>query len=290
LVEAILQAPQKNEADIYEQRERVRALREKLKTIPSPEAHHLEQLADFLVKKSVWIVGGDGWAFDIGYGGLDHIMASGMDVNVLVLDTGVYSNTGGQKSKATPRGAVAKFAAGGKDSARKDLGLIAMSYGNVYVAQIAMGARDDQSLRAMVEAESFDGPSLIIAYSHCIAHGINMKTGFESQKAAVASGNWLLYRHDPRRLARGEKALVVDSKLPSMKVEDYLLRENRFKMLTKSNPEEAKTLWAQAQKDAEARWKFYEYMANRPGEPLPAATPAATPSAPVPGSSPEVKS
>jgi len=264
LVEAILQAPQKNEADIYEQRERVRALREKLKTLPSPEARYLEQLSDFLVKKSVWIVGGDGWAFDIGYGGLDHIMASGMDVNVLVLDTGVYSNTGGQRSKATPRGAVAKFAAGGKESARKDLGLMAMSYGNVYVAQVAMGARDEHTLRAMLEAESFNGPSLIIAYSHCIAHGINMRMGFESQKAAVASGSWLLYRYDPRRLERGEKALVVDSKVPSMKVEDYLLRENRFKMLTKSNPEEAKALWRHAQQDADARWKLYEYMANRP--------------------------
>ena len=269
----LLNADQHDEAGIYEQRERVRELKEKLKTLNSPEARQLEALADSFVKKSVWIVGGDGWAFDIGYGGLDHVMSSGLNVNILVLDTGVYSNTGGQRSKATPRGAVAKFAAGGKESARKDLGLMAMSYGNVYVAQVAMGARDEQTLRAFLEAESFDGPSLIIAYAHCIAHGIRMETGLDSQKAAVASGHWLLYRHDPRRPTRGEKALVIDSKTPTIKVQDYLLRENRFKMLTKSNPDMARSLWEQAQQDAEVRWKLYEHMANQGSVPAPAAVP-----------------
>ena len=196
-----------------------------------------------LVKKSVWIMGGDGWAYDIGFGGLDHVLASGRDVNVLVLDTEVYSNTGGQMSKSTPRGAVAKFAAGGKPAPKKDLGLIAMTYGNVYVASVAMGARDEHTLRAFLEAESYDGPSLIIAYSHCIAHGINMTTGMQDQKAAVNSGQWLLYRYDPRRAAQGENPLQLDSRPPKQKVEDYLLMENRFKMLTKSNPDDAKLLF-----------------------------------------------
>jgi pyruvate-ferredoxin/flavodoxin oxidoreductase len=267
LVEAILSADQHDEAGLADQRERVQQLKEKLKTNSTWEAKHLTELADFLVRKSVWIVGGDGWAFDIGFGGLDHVMSSGMDVNILVLDTGVYSNTGGQRSKATPRGAVAKFAAGGKESSRKDLGFMAMSYGNVYVAQVAIGSRDEQTLRAFTEAESFNGPSLIIAYSHCIAHGIRMETGLDSQKAAVASGEWLLYRYDPRRGARGEKSLVIDSKPATMKVQDYLMRENRFKMLTKSHPDMAKIFWDQAQKDAEARWKLYEHMANRVPEP-----------------------
>ncbi len=264
LVGALLAAQQHDEAGLYEQRERVKVLVEKLKAIHQPEARTLESLAGYLVRKSVWIVGGDGWAFDIGFGGLDHVMASGMDVNCLVLDTGVYSNTGGQRSKATPRGAVAKFAAGGKESARKDLGWMAMSYGNVYVAQVAMGARDEQTLRSFLEAESFNGPSLIIAYSHCIAHGIRMESGLDSQKAAVASGQWLLYRYDPRRLLREEKPLVIDSQPPTLKIQDYLLRENRFKMLTKSHPEQAKIFWDQAQKDADSRRAFYQYLADRP--------------------------
>jgi pyruvate-ferredoxin/flavodoxin oxidoreductase len=290
LATSLLNAVQKSEADIYEQRERVRELREKLKAIDSAEARSLSEIADALVKKSVWIMGGDGWAYDIGYGGLDHVMASGLDVNILVLDTGVYSNTGGQRSKATPRGAVAKFAAGGKETARKDLGLMAMSYGNVYVAQVAMGAADTQTLRAFIEAESFDGPSLLIAYSHCIAHGIDMRQGFESQKAAVASASWLLYRYDPRRLEKGEKALLIDSKAPTMKVEDYLLRENRFKMLTKSNPEAAQALWKQSQKDADARWKLYEHLANKPADPVTAPAPAASPeAAAVPANGQEAK-
>jgi pyruvate-ferredoxin/flavodoxin oxidoreductase len=228
-------------------------------------------IADMLVKKSVWIIGGDGWAYDIGFGGLDHVLASGRNVNVLVLDTEVYSNTGGQCSKATPRSAVAKFAAGGKPSAKKDLGLIAMSYGNVYVASVAMGARDEHTLRAFLEAEAYDGPSLIIAYSHCIAHGINMTTGMQDQKVAVNSGQWLLYRFDPRRASLGENPLQLDSRKPAQPVEQYLMMENRFKMLTKSKPEQAKVLFRMAQEDAETRFKFYEYMAGRKMKPDAAA-------------------
>jgi pyruvate-ferredoxin/flavodoxin oxidoreductase len=264
LTEAILKADQKDEAGIFEQRERIAALKAKLAGVNSLEARSLLTVADMLVKKSVWIVGGDGWAYDIGYGGLDHVLASGRNVNILVLDTEVYSNTGGQCSKSTPRGAVAKFAAGGKSSAKKDLGLIAMTYGNVYVASVAMGARDEQTLRALLEAESYDGPSLIIAYSHCIAHGINMTTAMQNQKAAVNSGQWLLYRYDPRRELAGEIPLQLDSRAPKQKVEEYLLMENRFKMLTKSDPARAKDLFRRAQLDAERRFKFYEHLSARP--------------------------
>ena len=263
MADAILNADQKDEAGIHDQRERVAALKAKLAGIKTPEARQLLSLADALVKKSVWIMGGDGWAYDIGFGGLDHVLASGRNVNILVLDTEVYSNTGGQCSKATPRSAVAKFAAGGKPAGKKDLGLIAMTYGNVYVASVAMGARDEHTLRAFLEAESYDGPSLIIAYSHCIAHGINMTTAMQNQKAAVNSGQWLLYRYDPRRAAAGENALQLDSRPPKQKVEEYLLMENRFKMLTKSRPEEAKLLFKMAQADAEMRFKLYEYLAAR---------------------------
>ncbi len=224
-----------------------------------------------LVKKSVWIVGGDGWAYDIGYGGLDHVLASGRNVNVLVLDTEVYSNTGGQASKATPRGAVAKFAAGGKPAPKKDLGLIAMSYGNVYVASVAMGAKDEHTLKAFLEAEAYDGPSIIIAYSHCIAHGINMTTAMSDQKVAVDSGQWLLYRFNPERTPAGENPLVLDSRTPTRKVQDFMQQQTRFKMLTKSKPEDAKRLWQEAQHDAEVRYRFYEYLAQR--KPEPAATP-----------------
>ncbi|MGA7503368.1 MAG: pyruvate:ferredoxin (flavodoxin) oxidoreductase [Candidatus Sulfotelmatobacter sp.] len=266
LASALLNSPQKNEADIYEQRQRVDLLKEKLHGINSPEARQLLSVADILVKKSVWIVGGDGWAYDIGYGGLDHVLASGRNVNVLVLDTEVYSNTGGQASKATPRAAVAKFAAGGKPGAKKDLGLIAMSYGNVYVASVAMGAKDEHTLKAFLEAEAYDGPSLIIAYSHCIAHGINMTTGMSDQKMAVESGEWLLYRYHPERGAAGENPLTLDSRTPTKKVQDFMNMETRFKMLTKSNPEEAKELWREAQHDAETRYRLYEYLAQRKGE------------------------
>ena len=274
LVEAILNSPQKDESDIYDQRQRVAELKEKLKTINTPEAKQLLQLADMLVKKSVWIVGGDGWAYDIGYGGLDHVIASGRNVNLLILDTEVYSNTGGQQSKATPRAAVAKFAAGGKPGGKKDLGLMAMSYGNVYVASVAMGAKDEHTLKAFLEAEAYDGPSIIIAYSHCIAHGIDMATGMQNQKAAVDSGQWLLYRCNPDRALAGENPLILDSRSPTRKVQDYLLMETRFKMLTKSKPEDARRLWSEAQHDVETRYKFYEYLAAR--------KPAAPPSAPMP--------
>jgi len=265
LVSAIVNADQSSEAGIFEQRERVAALKEKLQTPESPEAKLLLNIADQLVKKSVWIVGGDGWAYDIGYGGLDHVLASGRDVNVLVLDTEVYSNTGGQMSKSTPRGAVAKFAAGGKAMGKKDLGLIAMTYGHIYVASVALGAKDEQTLRAIVEAESYPGPSLVIGYSHCIAHGvaIDMGVGARQQKLAVDSGQWLLYRFDPRRTECGENPLQLDSPAAKAKIQEYLLSENRFKMLTKSKPEDAKRLFAQAQTDSERRWKFYQYLSGR---------------------------
>ena len=263
LVTAILNADQKDEAGIYDQRERVVALKEKIKGLNTPDARQLQTLADMLVKKSVWIFGGDGWAYDIGYGGLDHVLASGRNVNVLVLDTEVYSNTGGQMSKSTPRGAVAKFAAGGKPAGKKDLGLIAMTYGNIYVGSVAMGARDEHTLRTFLEAESYDGPSLIIAYSHCIAHGINMTTAMQDQKAIVNSGQWLLYRFDPRRTAAQQNPLQLDSRKPTQSVESFMMMENRFKMLTKSKPEQAKLLFKMAQEDADARFRFYEYMASR---------------------------
>ncbi len=279
LVTAILNAGQKDEAGIFDQRERVAALKKKLQGISSPEAKQLLSVADMLVKKSVWIIGGDGWAYDIGFGGLDHVLASGRNVNVLVLDTEVYSNTGGQMSKSTPRGAVAKFAAGGKPVAKKDLGLIAMTYGHVYVASVAMGARDEHTLRAFLEAEAYDGPSLIVAYSHCIAHGINMTTGMQNQKAAVNSGQWLLYRYSPDRERLGENPLQLDSRTPKQRVEEYLLMENRFKMLTKSDAGRAKELFRLAQQDADRRFKFYEYLASRPSngqkEPTQPVQPAA---------------
>jgi len=263
LITGLLNSPQKDEADIYEQRQRVVELKNKLQKIDTPEAKQLLALADMLVKKSVWIVGGDGWAYDIGYGGLDHVIASGKNVNLLVLDTEVYSNTGGQQSKATPRAAVAKFAAGGKPAGKKDLGMMAMAYGNVYVASVAMGAKDEHTLKAFLEAEAYDGPSIIIAYAHCIAHGIDMTTGMQDQKAIVDSGEWLLYRYNPERTAAGENPLTLDSRAPTKKVQDFMEMETRFKMLTKSKPEDAKRLWAEAQHDAEVRYKFYEYLAAR---------------------------
>jgi pyruvate-ferredoxin/flavodoxin oxidoreductase len=263
LVRDILSNTQKSEADIWEQRERVVALKQKLQELNSPDAKQLLSLADYLVKKSVWILGGDGWAYDIGYGGLDHVLASGHNVNVLVMDTEVYSNTGGQSSKATPRGAVAKFAAGGKPGPKKDLGMMMMTYGNIYVASVAMGARDEHTLKAFIEAEAYDGPSIIIAYSHCIAHGINMTTAMSHQKEIVESGRWLLYRYNPALKEQGLNPLQLDSRSPKKKVADSLAQENRFKMLTKSKPEAAKVLQKQAQQDVDDRWKVYEYLASR---------------------------
>ncbi|HUI09641.1 MAG TPA: pyruvate:ferredoxin (flavodoxin) oxidoreductase [Bacteroidota bacterium] len=262
LADGILSANQKDEPGIYEQRLRVEELKKKLATVNTPEAKNLLSLADMLVKKSVWIMGGDGWAYDIGYGGLDHVLASGRNVNILVLDTEVYSNTGGQMSKSTPRAAVAKFAAGGKPLAKKDLGLIAMQYGTVYVATVAMGSNDMQTIRAFLEAEAYDGPSLIIAYSHCIAHGINMTMGMNNQKAAVESGHWPLFRYNPLLATEGKNPLKLDSKPPKIKFEEYAYLETRYKMLTKSNPEEAKRLMALAEADTRRRYQMYEELAR----------------------------
>jgi pyruvate-ferredoxin/flavodoxin oxidoreductase len=273
LVMALTNTTQTDEAEIYEQRERVAQLKHYLSTwLDSPilsltlteQIQSLQSLADYLVKKSVWMIGGDGWAYDIGYGGLDHVMASGRNVNILVLDTEVYSNTGGQMSKSTPKGAVAKFAAGGKPAPKKDLGLMAMTYGNVYVASVAMGARDEHTLKAFLEAESYNGPSLIIAYSHCIAHGIDMQKGMQQQKLAVESGRWLLYRYDPRRTEQGENPLQLDSRSPKLPIEASLYSENRFKMLTRSNPEDAKRLLKESQVEVNTRWDMYQYLAARP--------------------------
>jgi pyruvate-ferredoxin/flavodoxin oxidoreductase len=279
LVESILNAQQNTEADIYEQRQRIELLKHRLDKILAnvelsdgaslqnnnlkSKIQNLKSIADYLVKKSVWIVGGDGWAYDIDFGGLDHVLASGRNVNILVMDTEVYSNTGGQSSKATPRAAVAKFAASGKPAGKKDLGLIAMTYGNIYVASVAVGARDEHTLKAFLEAEAYDGPSLIIAYSHCIAHGINMTTAMSHQKALVDSGRWLLYRYNPELQKEGKNPLQLDMRSPKQPVEQSMYQENRFKMLTKSKPPLAKRLLEEAQADVDARWQMYEYLAAR---------------------------
>ncbi len=226
----------------------------------------LLSVADALVRKSVWIIGGDGWAYDIGFGGLDHVLASGRNVNLLVLDTEVYSNTGGQASKATPRGAVAKFAAQGKAMPKKDLGLLAMAYGNVYVASVAMGANDQQTLRAFLDAEAYDGPSLIIAYSHCIAHGYDMKKGLEQQKLAVQTGYWPLYRYNPALHAEGKNPLILDSKEPTLPLEQFAYNETRYRMLLQSNEERAEALMQLAQHDVRERWEHYHEMATEPVE------------------------
>ncbi len=263
LVDGLLNADQSEESGIYEQRERVAALRQRLASANgAPALKQLADIADVLVAKSVWIFGGDGWAYDIGYGGLDHVIASGRNVNILVLDTEVYSNTGGQMSKSTPRAAVAKFAAGGKRMAKKDLAMMAMNYGNVYVAKIAMGANDAQTVRAILEAESYDGPSLIIAYSHCIAHGINMTTANDQQKRAVDSGYWPLLRYDPRLAAEGKNPLQLDSKGPKIPLQDYIYNETRYTMLTKSDPQAAAMLLVEAQQDVNSRWHLYEQLAT----------------------------
>jgi pyruvate-ferredoxin/flavodoxin oxidoreductase len=219
-------------------------------------------MAQYLVKRSVWIVGGDGWAYDIGYGGLDHVLASGKNVKVLVLDTEVYSNTGGQMSKATPLGAVAKFAAGGKPMPKKDLGMISMTYGNIYVAKIALGANPAHALKAIIEAENYDGPAIVIAYSHCIAHGINMGAGLQEQKKAVESGHWPLYRYNPDLIVQGKNPLSLDSKAPSLPLEEYVYGETRYKTLLKSKPEASKKLIEQAQKDVKLRYNIYKQIAD----------------------------
>ena len=263
LAAEILAADQSDEAGLAAQRRRVQALRERLAADgATPEARLLRELLDDLVKRSVWIVGGDGWAYDIGYGGLDHVLASGKNVNILVLDTEVYSNTGGQQSKATPKGAAAKFAASGKSSQKKDLGMLAMAYGNVFVARIAFGAKDAQTVRALLEAESYPGPSLIIAYSHCIAHGYDLQQGLAQQKRAVETGYWPLYRFDPRKAVTGESPLKLDSSPPKGKIIDFARQETRFRMVEQQDPGRFKELMDSAQVDVDARWALYEHMAQ----------------------------
>jgi pyruvate-ferredoxin/flavodoxin oxidoreductase len=262
LAGAILDADQRDEAGIQEQRELVRLLKDALP--PGPRASELREIADYLVRKSVWIVGGDGWAYDIGYGGLDHVLASDRDVNVLVLDTEVYSNTGGQASKSTPRGAVARFAAAGKRGGKKDLALLAMTYGHVYVAHVAFGANDTQTVRALLEAEAYPGPSLVIAYAHCIAHGIEVKDGLRQQAKAVASGHWPLFRFDPRNAGERPFPLTLDSKAPSIPFADYAYNETRYRVLRSLDAEAAETLGAAAQRDVETRWALYETLAAQP--------------------------
>ncbi len=262
MLDDFVKADQSTQEGIESQRGRVVALKEKLKKMSSDDrAKALLNVADFLVNKSIWGIGGDGWAYDIGFGGLDHVMASGKNVNLLVLDTEVYSNTGGQMSKATPRGSTAKFAAAGKPGSKKDLGMILMSYGSVYVAQVAIGASHNQTVKAFAEAEAFNGPSCIIAYSHCIAHGINMALGLEAEERAVKSGHWLLYRYNPDRIAEGRNPLQLDCKAPSIPFEEYAYAENRFRTLKSSNPERARELLKLGQQDVDRRWNLYSQLA-----------------------------
>ena len=264
LAEALLKADQSTEPGIEAQRSRVAELQSKLGSEPAPELRDLKALAGALIQKSVWLVGGDGWAYDIGYGGLDHVFASGRDVNILVLDTEVYSNTGGQMSKSTPRGAVAKFAASGKHAPKKDLAMMAMTYGTVYVAHVALGANDTHTLKAFLEAQAYPGPSLIIAYSHCIAHGYDLVHGLEQQKAAVQSAYWPLFRYSPALAAAGRNPFQLDSRPPNLPLEKYVYNEGRYSMLAQSEPEAAALLLADAQKDVETRWKLYEHWAALP--------------------------
>ena len=264
LVDSLLNADQSTEEGIQAQRERVAQLKENLAGKESdPKVRDLLAVADMLVKKSVWIVGGDGWAYDIGYGGLDHVLASGEDVNILVLDTEVYSNTGGQASKATPMGAVARFAAGGKPTAKKDLGMMALHYGNVYIAQVAMGANELQTLKAFLEAEAFPGPSIIIAYSHCITHGIDMSKGHIQQKLAVDTGYWPLYRYNPLLAEQGENPFQLDSNGPTIPLREYTSKEGRYRILMQSNPEAAERLLQEAQEVIQERWRYYRMLAGK---------------------------
>jgi len=264
LVSAILGADQTDAAGIEEQRRRIAELRTRLNGIADPTSSALEAVAEYLIKRSVWIVGGDGWAYDIGYGGLDHVLASGRNVNILVLDTEVYSNTGGQTSKATPRGAVAKFSAGGKPTRKKDLARMAMDYEQVYVAQVAFGAKDTQTLRAFLEAESYEGPSLIIAYSPCIAHGVDLSNNLRQQSLAMRSGHWPLLRYDPRRAEQGQNPLHLDSAEPSIPFHDYAATETRFSVLWRTHPEAAEQLMREAQADVDARYRHYQELAMQP--------------------------
>jgi pyruvate-ferredoxin/flavodoxin oxidoreductase len=262
LVDGILHAPQQLESEIFHQRERIGLLKVKLLQITNPDAYNLLSVADTLVRRSVWLVGGDGWAYDIGSGGLDHVLASGKNVNVLVLDTEVYSNTGGQMSKATPTAATAKFAAAGKRVGKKDLAMQAISYGNVYVAQIAMGANPQQTLLAMREAEAYPGPSLVLAYSHCIAHGIDMAKGMNQQKLAAASGHWPLIRYSPALRQAGKNPFILDSPRPTISLKDYAYNELRYRILSQTKPDDAEHLLKLAQEIVNLRWKTYEDMAS----------------------------
>ena len=262
VADIIINNPQSTDAEIDAQRANVKELRAKLAQINTEEASHLNEIADYLVKKSVWIIGGDGWAYDIGFGGLDHAIASGKNVNILVVDTGVYSNTGGQQSKATPLGASAKFATAGKELPKKDLAMIAMSYGNVYVAQVAMGANDSQVIKAMNEAEAFDGPSLIIAYSHCINQGLNMADGLSHQKDAVETGSWPLYRYNPENVKEGKAPLMLDSRAPTKPLADYMASETRFQVVNKANPERYSSLLEKAQEGVNAKRAILEHMSQ----------------------------
>jgi pyruvate-ferredoxin/flavodoxin oxidoreductase len=257
----IVKADQSTQAAIETQRGRVQKAKEVLSACSCSDCGELASVIDYLVKKSVWAVGGDGWAYDIGYGGLDHVLASGKNVNILVLDTEVYSNTGGQSSKSTPMGAVAKFASGGKAVAKKDMGMIAMSYGYIYFAKVAMGANPNQVVRAFVEAEAYDGPSLLLCYSHCINQGIDMTKGLINQKNAVESGHWPLYRYNPVLATEGKNPLQLDSKDPTLPLKDYALAENRYRILAKENPEASERLLQTAQKNATAKYEMLKYMA-----------------------------
>jgi pyruvate-ferredoxin/flavodoxin oxidoreductase len=264
LVHDLLNADESTETGLQQQRQRLQTLRGQLSAMTQPEARELESVAENLCRKSVWIIGGDGWAYDIGYGGLDHVLASGRDVNILVLDTEVYSNTGGQTSKATPRGAVAKFSAAGKSSAKKDLALLAMDYENVYVAHVAYGAKDIQTINAFNEAEAYPGPSLIIAYSPCIAHGIDLKNNHRQQQLAVDSGHWPLFRYNPQRAQQGINPLHLDSKAPSIPYRDFVETEIRFSMLWRTHPDIAEKLLEKSQQDVLHRYHFYQQLADLP--------------------------
>ena len=262
MVKALIEAPQHGEANIAAQRERVIELRKVLKNINTPSARLLEGLSDYLVRKTVWALGGDGWAYDIGYGGLDHVLSLPFDLRILVLDTEVYSNTGGQASKSTPVGAAAKFAANGKGTQKKDLGLIAMAYRNAYVASVAFGANDNHTVKAFTEAESFPGPAIIIAYSHCIAHGYDLKIGTDQQKLAVDCGVWPLYRYDPRLVAQGKPPLQVDAMNNKANVRDYMRNETRFAMVEKIDAARFRTLSDAAVRNTSERLALYQELAK----------------------------
>jgi pyruvate-ferredoxin/flavodoxin oxidoreductase len=264
LAEEIRQGTDPAQGAIEQQRVRVDKLKEQCEKSKCADCKQLLSVADYLVRKSVWGLGGDGWAYDIGYGGLDHVLASGVDVNLLVLDTEVYSNTGGQMSKSTPRAAVAKFAAGGKPTPKKDLALLAMTYGNIYVARVAIGANTNQTVKAFADAEAYPGPSLIIAYAHCIAHGINMIAGYEEQKKAVNCGHWILCRFNPQLKEEGKNPLQLDSKAPTLDVEEYIYGENRYRTLRQSKPEMAAKLLKLAKRDAAERYSLMEQLAKLP--------------------------